>query len=115
MADMAMDEGTTRFAKRGPRSYGGEVCGGGGREGKARQGGASTVSDWCLMCSEGVDNQVAREGRGMCLAKQAAGIETSDEQAAASVLGMGEGREKKWIARPGRRDGVRLVRWRRVV
>jgi hypothetical protein len=86
-----------------------------GGEGKARQGGASTVSDWCLMCSEGVDNQVAREGRGMCLAKQAAGIETSDEQAAASVLGMGEGREKKWIARPGRRDGVRLVRWRRVV
>jgi len=40
-------------------------------------------------CS-GYDNQVARKGRGMCLAKQAAGNETSDGQAAASVSDMGE-------------------------
>lgn len=40
-------------------------------------------------CS-GYDNQVAREGRGMCLAKQAAGNETSDGQAAAGVSDMGE-------------------------
>ena len=50
----------------------------------------------CLMCSEGevkcsgYDNQVAREGRGMCVAKEAAGNETSDGQAAASVSDMGE-------------------------
>ena len=48
------------------------------------------------MSSEGVDiaggrdNQVAREGRGMWWkAKQAAGNETSDGQAAASVSDMG--------------------------
>lgn len=48
------------------------------------------------MCSEGevkcsgYDNQVAREGRGMWWAKQAARNETSDGQAAAGVSDMGE-------------------------
>jgi hypothetical protein len=35
MADMAMDEGTTRFARRGPRSVRSAVAVGG--EGKAEQ------------------------------------------------------------------------------
>jgi hypothetical protein len=46
MADMAMDEGTTRFARRGPRS-GGEVCGGGGRkrQGKAEKNHPSSQTE----------------------------------------------------------------------
>lgn len=41
----------------------------------------------------------SHEGRGMCVAKQAAGNETTEGQAAASVSDMKGSRARKWIAR----------------
>jgi hypothetical protein len=106
MADMAMDEGTTRFARRGPRGVRSAVAV--GVEGKARRSKAPVSDCRCLMCSEGVvycsgyDNQVAREGRGMCLAKQAADNETSDgwRQRCVSDMEGGQREEVDSEARP---------------
>lgn len=99
MADMMAAEGEggqdALSGRRGPSTAerSGEVSGGEVEE-KAgakhpSQTGVFDVQRGEENCS-GYDNQVAREGRGMCLAKQAAGNETSDGQAAAGVSDMGE-------------------------